>query len=110
MTYQNGRTAEVKETKANANIIYIYIIILNQLIGKLKGWMNKSDTVTGIEDQREKEKERDYCFALHLQIHESYIIYIPLNSIDCFPICSCCDVSVFTKLDWGKKKKGKFPN
>lgn len=26
--------------------------------------MNKSDTVTGIEDQREKEKERDYCFAL----------------------------------------------
>ena len=37
MTYQNGRTTEVKETKANANIIYIYIIILNQLIGKLKG-------------------------------------------------------------------------
>lgn len=64
MTYQNGRTTEVKETKANANIIYIYIIILNQLIGKLKGWMNKSDTVTGIEDQREKEKERLLlCFA-----------------------------------------------
>lgn len=73
MTYQNGRTTEVKETKANANIIY-YIIILNQLIGKLKGWMNKSDTVTGIEDQREKEKERDYCFAL-LAFTDSWELY-----------------------------------
>lgn len=38
---------------------------MNKSVLQKKRKKNKSDTLTGIEDQRERKKEgKDYCFAL----------------------------------------------